>query len=168
MQLVDVTVYYLEMHTPAAQNLPPPRDGLTVLHVHQPSVAYYRWLYHHVGSAYHWLSRRKLADHELEAILRDPQNEVYVLHVDGSPAGFCELDRRQHPEMEIVQFGLMPEYHGVGLGTWFLRHTIQLACDAHVQRLWLHTCTLDHPAALPLYQKVGFTLYETQAIRREL
>ena len=168
MQFVDVTVYYLEMHTPASRDVPSPRDGLTVLHVRQPSVAYYRWLYDSVGRDYHWLSRRKLTDAELATVLQDPRNDVYVLHVDGSPAGFCELDRRHPQEIELVQFGLLAEYHGAGLGTWFLQHTINQVCRYRPQRVWLHTCTLDHPAAVPLYQKVGFTMFDQRKIHREL
>lgn len=116
MKLVDVTVYYLEMISHSQRDVPPPRDGMTVLHARTPSVPYYRFLYDLVGGAYHWLSRRKLPDDELAAILNDPLNEVHVLHVDGSPAGFAELDRRQPDEVELVQFGLMPDFIGQGFG----------------------------------------------------
>ena len=106
-ELVDVVVYYLEMRAPSHQSVPAPREGLTILHVRTPSVPYYRFLYDAVGKDYHWLSRRKLSDTELAAIIQDPRNELHVLHVDGSPAGFAELDRRQPEEVEMVQFGLM-------------------------------------------------------------
>lgn len=168
MEFVDVTVYYLEMQTPISRQPIQSREGLTVLYVHRPSVSYYRWLYNSVGSKYHWLSRRQLSDKELATILNHPLSDIYVLHVDGSPAGFCEFDRRQPQEIELVQFGLLEAYHGAGLGTWFLRYILNQACQHAPERLWLHTCTLDHPAALPLYRKVGFTDYQQQQIRREL
>lgn len=166
-QLVDVTVYYLEMLGPPRQSLPPPRDGLMVLHARTPSVSYYRFLYDAVGKRYNWLSRRKLSDAELAAVIQDPRNELYVLHVDGSPAGFAELDRRQPDNMELVQFGLMGDFIGQGLGKWFLHWTIDKAWSYQPKRLWLHTCTLDHPAAVPLYKKAGFVLFKQEAIRRE-
>src|SRR4051812_23828797 len=120
MPAVDVTVYYLEMWSRSEGAMsPPPRDGLLVLHARKPSVAYYRFLYDRVGRAYHWYSRGKLSDAELGAILANPTNEVHVLHADGSPAGFVEFDCRVDGEIEIVQFGLMPEYIGQGLGKWF-------------------------------------------------
>lgn len=168
MEVLDVTVYYLEMLAPQQLTVPTPRDGLTVLHAQTPSVPYYRFLYDSVGSDYNWLSRRKLSDAELAAILGDPLNELHVLHVDGSPAGFAELVRRQSDEIELVQFGLMPEFIGQGLGKWFLQWTIDKAWSYHPTRFWLHTCSLDHPAALPTYKKAGFVPFNEETIRREL
>ena len=168
MELVDVTVYYLEMFAPSQRDVPAPREGLRVLHAHSPTVPYYRFLYNAVGKDYHWLSRRKLSDAELATIIQDPRNELHVLHVDGSPSGFAELDRRRPYEVELVQFGLMPEFIGQGLGTWFLQWTIDTVWSYQPKRLWLHTCTLDHPAAMRLYKKAGFVQLSQEAIRREL
>ncbi len=167
-ELVDVTVYYLEMLTHSQQTVPPPRDELTVLHVRTPSVPYYRFLYNAVGKAYYWLSRRKLSDDELAALIQDPRNELYVLHVEGSPAGYAELDRSQHEDVELVQFGLMADFFGQGLGTWFLQWAIDKVWSYQPRRFWLHTCTLDHSAALPTYKKAGFVQFKEEAIRREL
>ena len=168
MELVDVTVFSLEMLTAPQRTTPSPRDGLAVLHARQPPVAYYRFLYDAVGRDYHWLSRRKLSDEELATVIHDPLNEVHVLHVDGSPAGFAELDRRQPDEIELVQFGLMPDFIGQGLGKWFLQWSIDTAWGYEPSRFWLHTCTLDHPAAVPTYMKAGFVQYKEEKIRREL
>ncbi|MGZ0174954.1 MAG: GNAT family N-acetyltransferase, partial [Planctomycetales bacterium] len=165
---VDVTVYYLEMLAPSQRDVPAPRNGLTVLHVKQPSVPYYRFLYDAVGKDYNWLSRRKLSDDELAVILGDSLNEVHVLHVDGSPAGFAELDRSEAGEVELVQFGLMDDFIGQGLGTWFLQWTIDKVWSYEPRRFWLHTCTLDHPAAVPTYKKAGFVQNKEEQIRREL
>ena len=168
MEPVDVTVYYLEMLAPSQRDVPAPRNGLTVLHVKQPSVPYYRFLYDAVGKDYNWLSRRKLSDDELAVILGDSLNEVHVLHVDGSPAGFAELDRSEAGEVELVQFGLMDDFIGQGLGTWFLQWTIDKVWSYEPRRFWLHTCTLDHPAAVPTYKKAGFVQNKEEQIRREL
>lgn len=167
MELVDVTVYYLEMLAPSQRPVHAPRDGLTVLYVQSPSVPYYRFLYDSVGKAYHWLSRRKLSDEQLAAVVQNCRNELHVLHVDESPAGFAELDRRQTDEIELVQFGLMAAFIGQGLGKWFLQWTIDKAWSYEPKRFWLHTCTLDHPAALTNYTKAGFVKFKEQAIRRE-
>ena len=166
--LVDVTIYYLEMLAPPVRSAPALTDGLTVVHARSPTVPYYRFLYDAVGGDYHWLSRRKLSDTELAAIIHDPLNDLHVLHVDGTPAGFAELDRRQPNEVELVQFGLMPNFIGQGLGKWFLQWTIEEAWSQQPSRFWLHTCTLDHEAALPNYIKAGFVQYKQEGIRREL
>ena len=166
--LADVTVYYLEMFARPSLDVPPPRGGLTVRHMPAPSVSYYRSLYDAVGKEYKWLSRRKLTDDDLAAILDDPNNELHVLHVDGTPAGFAELDRRQTSEVELTQFGLMSGFIGQGIGRWFLQWTIDKVWSIPPTRFWLHTCSLDHPAALPNYQKAGFVQYKVEQIRQEL
>src|SRR3954452_13717050 len=107
-----------------ARVVPLPREGLAVVHAERLSVAYYRFLYDAVGRDYDWTSRRKLSDAELAAILNDPRDEVHVLMADGVPAGFAELDRRGEGEIELVQFGLMPNFIGQGLGRYFLQWTI--------------------------------------------
>src|SRR5439155_17945773 len=146
--------------------VPPPRAGLSIVHAHNPSVAYYRFLYTAVGKDYHWYSRGRLTDAELAALIQDPLDEVHVLHVDGNAAGFAELDRRTPGEIELVQFGLMPPFIGQGLGKYFLQWTVDRAWSYQPRRLWLHTCTLDHPAALPNYQKAGFTVYTEEMTQR--
>jgi GNAT superfamily N-acetyltransferase len=121
-----------------------------------------------VGGEYHWLSRARLSDPELAAVLANPLNEVQVVYADGTPAGFAELDRRVAGEIELVQFGLMPEFIGQGLGKWFLQWTVDRAWSYQPRRFWLHTCTLDHKAALPNYLKAGFSLYKTETIQRDI
>jgi GNAT superfamily N-acetyltransferase len=163
---VDVKVYYLEMFDRPEAAAVPPREGLMVLHARKPSVAYYRFLYETVGRAYDWYSRARLTDEQLAQVLQDPLNEVHVLHADGAPAGFSELDRRTEGDIEIVQFGLMPEFIGQGLGKFFLRWTLDRAWSYHPRRVWLHTCTKDHPAALPNYLKAGFVVYKEAMTKR--
>jgi GNAT superfamily N-acetyltransferase len=85
---------------------------------------------------------------------------VNVLWADGVPAGLVELDRRQPPDVELAYFGLVPEFVGQGLGRWLLDWTIRHAWRASPRRLWVHTCDLDHPRALGVYQKSGFRIYD--------
>jgi GNAT superfamily N-acetyltransferase len=104
----------------------------------------------------------KVTDAAFAAIIHDSRDEVHVLMVDGVPAGFAELDRRTEGDIELVQFGLMPEFIGQGLGRHFLQWTIDKVWSCHPRRFWLHTCTKDHPAALPNYLKAGFTVYKEE------
>ena len=157
-----VKTIYLQMFARPERVVPPPREGLVVLHAKQPPVAYYRFLYDAVGRDYDWTSRKKLSDAELAALLNDPRLEVHVLMAEGVPAGFAELDRRIDGEIELVQFGLMPEFIGQGLGRYFLQWAIDKAWSYGPRRIWLHTDTKDHPAALPNYLKAGFTVYKEE------
>jgi GNAT superfamily N-acetyltransferase len=168
MPTIDVTVYYLEMHAHARRTVPPPREALMVLHARKPSVPYYRFLYDTVGRDYRWYSKGRLSDTDLSVVIHDPRVEVHVLHVDGSPAGFAELDRRTPDEIEMVQFGLTREFIGEGLGRYFLQWAIDKAWSYQPRRFWLHTCSLDHPAALPNYLKAGFRQYNEQREKKEV
>lgn len=168
MAIVDVKVYYLEMLAPNGRAVAKLREGLSVIHAKKPPVSYYRFLYNTVGREYYWYSRGKLPDDELTAVLAYPLNEVHVLHVDGTPAGFAELDRRNKDDIELVQFGLMPEFIGQGLGRYFLQWSINKAWSFEPKRFWLHTCTLDHPVALPNYLKAGFKIYKEEMKQREI
>jgi GNAT superfamily N-acetyltransferase len=168
MALGDVTVYYLQMFARPEGVLRPPRAGRAVVHARKPPVAYYRFLYDAVGRDYDWTSRKKLSDAELAALLGDTRLEVHVLMADGVPAGFAELDKRNEGEIELVQFGLMPDFIGQGLGRYFLQWTIDKAWGYQPRRFWLHTCTKDHPVALPNYLKAGFTIYKEETKRSEL
>jgi len=155
-----VKTTYVQMFGRPNRNVPPPREGISIIHARKPTIAYYRWLYDAVGGKWNWTSRKKLSDSALATIIHDPRDEVYVLFVDGVPAGFVELDRRVEGEIEISQFGLMPEFIGQGLGKYFLQWSVDRAWDYSPQRLWLHTCTEDHPAALPNYLKAGFVVFK--------
>ena len=168
MGSVEVTVYYLEMLTASSRQLPKSPYELNVLFAKHPTVSYYRYLYDAVGKDYNWVNRKKLSDPELAAIIQHPQNELHVLFADGTPAGFAELDRRQKDEIELVQFGLLPEFVGQGLGKWFLQWTVNRVWEYQPKRFWLHTCTLDHPAALSNYKKAGFVEYKQESIRHQV
>jgi GNAT superfamily N-acetyltransferase len=163
---MNITTTYLEMLAHSQRAVSPPREGLEVVHARKPSVAYYRFLYDAVGRDYDWTSRKRLSDAELAALLHDPRIEVHVLSADGVPAGFAELDRRVESEIELVQFGLMPEFIGQGLGRYFLQWAIDKAWSYHPRRFWLHTCTRDHPAALPNYLKAGFAVWKEEVKER--
>jgi GNAT superfamily N-acetyltransferase len=159
---MKVKTTYLQMFVHPQRVALPPREGLAVVHAKQPTVAYYRFLYDAVGRDYNWTSRKKLSDGELAALLGDRWLEVHVLMAEGVPAGFAELDRRIEGEIELVQFGLMPEFIGQGLGRYFLQWTIDKAWRYGPRRFWLHTCTKDHPAALPNYLEAGFDLFKEE------
>ena len=157
---VETVVTYLEMtEPPTGAPRQAPCAGLEVRHARRPTVSFYRYLYDTVGGPWHWTERRILDDAALAAIIADPLVEVNVLWVDGVPAGYAELDRRTNGEIELAYFGLIPDFTGRGLGRFFLAEAIHIAWARDIRRLTVQTCTQDHPAALPLYQKLGFTPY---------
>jgi len=164
--VIEVTVVYLEMTS--RQDLPPPpAPGISyrVEIVRQPSVPFYRYLYNVVGEPWLWHERRKTTDAELAAILADPAVWLLVAYADGEPAGYAELSGRRAPDIELAYFGIVPKFIGRGLGPTLLRSAIDFAWEQKPRRLWVHTCSLDHPKALPCYQRAGFTPYD-KVVRR--
>ena len=162
---LKVTTTYLEMHErPKTPSVHQPSIGLPIalLRAEKPSVHFYRYLYNTVGEPWLWYERRALNDASLAEVIANPMVEIYVLYAGGAPAGYAELDRRVGGEIEVAYFGLLPEYTGRGLGTWLLDCTIYTAWQREPKRLWIHTCTLDHPAALRLYQRAGFEPYKQE------
>ena len=157
---IETVVTYLEMTEPPLSPPPPrPRGKLALLRVEDPDVDFYRFIYGRVGAPWLWYERRLLDDETLAQVIGDPAVEIYVLYVGGALTGFSELDWRRHPEVELAYLGLIPDFIGRGLGRTLLRWTIDEAWTRHPERLWLHTCTLDHPDALRIYQRAGFVPY---------
>lgn len=155
---------FLEMRERPSYAPRPAPDGALILQAKKPTYSFYRYLYSQVGADHAWTDRLRLSEDELFAQIHDPNVTIYVLYVDGVPAGYGELDMRQRPSVELAYFGLMKEFIGRGYGGYFLRWVIGRAWEDAPERLWLHTCTLDHPNALPNYQKHGFSVFDTKMI----
>jgi GNAT superfamily N-acetyltransferase len=165
--LVEVATTSLEMFRDPGGELPPAPDGVRVVRAAPPGVRFYRFLYDGVGAPWHWYDRKRWDDATLAATVDDPAVEVHVLWRRGAPAGYVELDRRVAALCEVAYFGLFPEAIGGGLGTWFLRWAVREAWrEPALDRLWVHTCTLDHPSALGVYRKVGFEPYAEERHRQ--
>lgn len=122
-------------------------------------LARYRRLYARIGQPWLWFSRAVLDDDRLRSTLDDANVEPWVLVIGGADVGIAELDFRTAPDCELAFFGLVPEACGRGLGPALMREAVRRAFARPIRRLWLHTCTLDHPAAVPLYLRAGFTPY---------
>ena len=155
----SVSITHLEMVAKPDEAKAQLADGALVLRAFNPTISFYRHLYDSVGERWQWRDRRQISDDALAQIIRHPSVEIWVLHIDGVPAGYGELDRRQLPSVELSYFGLMPEFIGRRLGRQFLRWIVCRAWESGVSRLWVHTCNLDHPRALQLYRETGFASF---------
>jgi len=165
MGTLETTVTYLEMKTPddlSGDDTFPP--SVTITEVLNCTVSFYRYLYGEVGREYHWVERRRWTDERLAAHLADPAIRIWLLQVDGCPAGYFELYRDAEDGVEIAYFGLIPEFVGQGHGKLLLTAAVSTAWELEPMpaRVWLHTCTLDHPQALPNYIARGFVPYKTE------
>ena len=123
---------------------------------------FYRFLYAEVGRRYHWVDRLAWSLGEIAAHLGDPATSIWLMTVRGAPAGYFELHGDGEGGIEIAYFGLLDQFIGLGLGSHLLTEAVERAWALGAARVWLHTCTLDHPAALPNYVQRGFTPYRTE------
>ncbi|AKF05095.1 GNAT family N-acetyltransferase [Sandaracinus amylolyticus] len=158
-----VTTWSLEMRSAPRT---PPRiapEGLELRTIARPPLHFYRYLYETVGAPWLWVDRRRMDDAALATIVHDARVEIAVAYERGVPAGYYELDRRVPREVELAYFGLVPEAIGRGIGPWLLDAAIRRAWDApEVERVWVHTCSLDHPSARATYERAGFTVYDVK------
>lgn len=137
--------------------------SFTVRLVPNPSPELYRECYHTVGKDYHWRDRWDWSDEEIARHLATPGITLHVAQLDGRFVGWYELRRvADDDSIEIAYFGLAPDALGKGIGKHLLSYAVQDAWALNPKRVWLHTCTLDHPAALPNYVARGFTPYRTE------
>ncbi|HJU73631.1 MAG TPA: GNAT family N-acetyltransferase [Gemmatimonadaceae bacterium] len=172
VERVEVTRTYLELNArPAAKDIAWP-EGISLTHEDPCSVAMSRSLYAAVGRPYHWYDRDKWTDEQLAGHLAAPNVAVWALRDAAGPIGYFELARHDDSAVEIVYFGLAPRAQGKGLGKLLLESAIQAAFasqgPARIERVWLHTCTLDHPAALPNYKARGFVPFRTETYETNL
>jgi GNAT superfamily N-acetyltransferase len=168
MPKVEVLRTYLETNAPSeivAAECPDPRAR--VERIEACPASFFRYLYAEVGRNYHWVDRLAWTDEVVRAYLADATVTLWLLTVAGSPAGYFELKRHDDGSAEIAYFGLLPEFIGRGLGKYLLSEAARQAWNAGAHRVWLHTCTLDDPAALPNYKARGFRPFKTEAYLTE-
>ena len=166
---VDYVVTFLEMDARPGFPRPhlPPGPPSVLIAAERPPVWYFLGLYDAVGRAYDWTDLHERPRAEIEAFLADPAVILYTFLRDGWPHGFFILDAREPERCNLSYFGLVPEAVGQGLGRFLLETAVHLAWDRPgTRRVTVNTCSLDHPRALPLYQRAGFEPVSREARSR--
>lgn len=161
---IAYTVTYLEMTRRPDRPRPPQvlARAMSLMRAEAPPVHFFRYLYDMVGRDYHWTDMHAWPDEEIANFIQDAAVSLYVLYLSGWPGGFVMLDSRKPAVCNISYFGLAPEAIGQGYGNFLLGTAVHMAWDEPIAKLTVNTCSLDHPSALPTYQKWGFA-----PVRRE-
>ena len=163
MPLISVTTYYLEMRD--LRDLRPkrsPRTDLALVPVQPPMPELNRFFYTAVGGAWYWTDRLPWTFQRWLDYLNRPELQTWMLTAGGLPAGYFELERQPDDSVEVAYFGLLPSFIGSGLGGHLLTCAIERGFAMNAPRVWLHTCTLDHPQALANYQARGLRRYKEE------
>jgi GNAT superfamily N-acetyltransferase len=173
--MIEITTTHLQQLSagelrPSSRPLP---AGARIERVASITPEFSKFLYRGVGSGWNWADRLSLTRSAWESLLRAPGSETHVLYVDGAPGGYVELIGRiedSGTEVEIMYFGLFPQCIGRGLGGALLTEGMSRAWDLDarvegfppVSRVWVHTCSLDGPAALANYEARGLRIFHTE------
>jgi GNAT superfamily N-acetyltransferase len=153
----EVTRTYLEMKALGdLRPVPTPEPVPSIDRIEHCTPPVFRYLYAEVGRAFQWTDRLTWTDADIVRHLSNPGVSIWLLSDGATPAGYFELRAHDDGSVEIAYFGLLPSYIGRGWGKYLLARATQAAWELKPSRVWLHTCTLDHPSALPNYLKRGF------------
>jgi GNAT superfamily N-acetyltransferase len=155
---MTVTTWYLEMTDPGELRPASEPPGAAVVRVEPPDPALNRHMYAEVGGPWQWLDRLPWDEERWHAAIQRPEVETWLVTDRGSTAGYAELERAGD-QLEIAYFGLLPGFEGRGLGGLLLTAVTRRAWELGPRRVWVHTCSLDSPAALVAYERRGFTVY---------
>lgn len=158
---IAAIVTHLEMIEPPPRRADPP-GAWSLRRVDTPALAWYRDIFRRVGEDWFWFSRARMNDAELAARIHAPGIEVYALSADGRDEGLLELDFREPGQCELVYFGVTAGLIGTGAARFLINRALERAWSGGVRRLWVHTCTIDHPSALAFYQRSGFRAFRRQ------
>jgi GNAT superfamily N-acetyltransferase len=168
---IEYTVTYLEMHSRPAHPRPhmPAGPVSALVAAETPPAWYFLSLYDAVGQDYEWTDQHARPVAEVQEFLDDPRVVLYTFMRAGWPHGFFILDERAPDTTDLAMFGLVPQVVGQGLGAFLLFTAVHMAWDREgVERMTVNTNSLDHPRALPLYQKAGFDPVRRESFTRVL
>lgn len=157
-----VTTFYLEMRASTELRPAPRQDALEVRECEVPQFEVNRFLYRFVGQGWEWTEKLGWSDAAWRAWAEDPMLRTWIACHRGSPAGYFELQKQPGEEVEIAYFGLARAFIGRGFGGELLTRCIECAWAWGAARVWVHTCSLDHPAALANYEARGMRLYRQE------
>lgn len=159
---IAAVVTYLEM-----TGLPPLRQvpeghAFTLERWITPGPGRYRALYRKVGEDWLWFSRTSMSEAGLVSIIQDPLVEVYALKQAEGETGLLELDFRDPDNAELAYFGVAPGHEGTAAARFMMNQALTRVWTRQpaTRRLFVHTCTLDHPRAVAFYQRSGFAPYQ--------
>lgn len=154
---IAAIVTYLEMlQCPAHAKA----SAVKLREIKNPNLNWYRDVFRRAGERWLWWSRLDMTDAQLSAVLKASTTELFIAESEGTEVGMAELDRSRPGQVEIAFFGLYAEALGKGWGQPFMEALLDRAWNSSTSRVWVHTCTLDSPVALPFYVKCGFRPYK--------
>ncbi len=157
------TVIYLEMLGGEALQPAAEVEGLELRRVAPADANLNRRYYQEVGADWNWVERLCWSELDWQAHVEREELSTWLALHEGEEVGYVELEQQPQGQVQISYFGLLPQACGKGYGGAMLSRIVELAWQMPgTRRVWVHTCTDDHPAALTNYQKRGFVIFDTK------
>lgn len=157
-----VVIHYLEMHDRSELREKNAEQDLDIRECTVPLWQFNRFLYQLVGAPWAWHDKLSWTDRQWREYAEDPALSTHVAYLDGTPAGYFELQEQGDGVVELAYFGLVERFIGKGLGGALLSRAISAAWGRGASKVWCHTCTLDHPHALENYLARGMRLVRSE------
>ncbi len=159
----EIHTYYLELQSRSELKAKTESNGLVVKECKIKQFEINKFYYQFVGKNWQWTDRNPWTDQQWIDYAHDEKLSTFIGYVDGSPAGYFELQQQEDNNVELILFGLAQNFIGKGYGGYFLSCALDNAWRLNnTQRVWLHTCSFDHDHALDNYKARGMTLYKTE------
>ena len=124
-----------------------------------------KFFYRQIGKDHFWRDRLLWSDKEWHKYVDNVNLDTGVMKYEKNLIGFYEQEfHKKTNEIELIQMGILKEYKGKKFGSFLLNYIIHKAFDKKVERVWVHTCSLDHKYALDNYLSKGFKTFKEETI----
>lgn len=158
-----ITTYYIEMKSPSELKEIKDSRGLLIMECEFKQLKFSKFLNKLVGDDWQWLNWRHWSDEKWKAYIENDNLRTWVAYYKGFPAGYYEIERQEAGNTEIIFLGLTPEFTGKGFGRYLISRALKSAWEWEgTKRVWLHTCSNDHPNALKSYLSQGLKIYKEE------
>ena len=140
-------------------------DVYSINFLDPPNFQLNKFFYKNIGKDHHWVDRLVWSEKEWIDYVSNEKVSTYILRKEKDVCGYFELIfHKDKNEFEIAYFGLLKEYHNKKLGSFLLSFAIKKCFEKNINRVWVHTCSLDHDNALKNYLLRGMKIYKRETV----
>jgi len=164
--IVNVDRKYLEINSIKELNYSPkPNDNCKLVLLDPPDFQLNRFFYRQIGKDHRWIDRLEWNDQKWINYVENSNIKTFILKDNNELAGYFEqIFHLNQKNCEIAYFGIMKEFYGKKYGGYLLTEAIKKSFDKDIEKVWVHTCSLDHKNALKNYQARGMKIFKSETV----
>jgi len=162
---MEVTRYYLKIESlNNFKDFHEKKEDFTIHKEKELDIGFVKFLYKEIGKDFHWRDRLLWSDQDWFNLISRADYQLYTLRILNDLAGYYEVLSDKEKNFEISYFGIFRQFFGKKIGSYLLSHAIKNLFNQGAKKIWVHTCTLDHPNALNNYLSRGMEVYKEEKI----